>query len=236
MAQMNKIKRNTLADGTYGRFFVRGSNGYRQSVIGDVRVSVDGRLTLFKGVTEWTYTAVLDKSSVPDSGYAKVTDADGKEISGYDPSAEVVVRLYWWAHMSGGMSGGKLKAGKCPLPEHMGARWMPREESRRLDQIIGRAPNDDQCPLPVWIKVSQKGEYNNVVEFGDESIKNKGKLAAAAAEQVEDDDETHVSTEDVIDDEPADDVPVIQQGGEAEHKPMGNTESQQSTRRRSRSS
>jgi len=229
MAQ--KIGRNTLADGAIGRFYVRGANGYSQRKLDDQKFSLDGRLRVFTGVVEWTYTLTLDKASVREDDYCDMSSAAGETRKAYDPALDTVVRIYWWAHTVNG----KLVAGKAPLPQHMGAMWAPKEEINRLNALLGKQKGDDACPLPVWIKVRESQGYNNPVAFGDESLKMAGKRAAEMADSVEDDEPVTTTDADSVDDEPADDVPTVQRG-EVEHDKPVDPQKEQSTRRRSRSS
>ena len=234
---MARIGRNTLADGAIGKWHVRGANGYKQNKIGDVKASVDGRLTLFRGVVEWVYTFTLDKGSVKEGDYLVMNDGDGKPAVAYDPSLDVTVRYYWWAHTVT-KNGKQVKvSGKCPLPEHMGASWLPKEEIDRLNLILGKQKGDDACPLPVWIKVRESKGYNNPVSFGDETLKLAGKKAAEEAEEVISDYCDADCEEDAVDDEPVDDVPTIQHG-EAEHDRPAPVDPQKEHggKRRSRSS
>ena len=239
-----KIGRNTLADGKVGRFWCKGANAYKQDKLGDgVKIAVENRLTVFNGVVKWTYTLILDQSSVKPGDYVPLYDANGKEVPGFDPSLETTVRYYWWAHTvlvpskdDASKMVPKLIAGRCPLPNTLGATWLPREEVRRLDTLMGRTKGEAEFPLPVWVKVEERRGYNNPVSFGDESIKHESRRAAEMADEVDDGDDYAQGQvdSDAVDDEPADDVPTIQRG-EAEHV-QPDPVREQGSRRKSRSS
>lgn len=209
------IKQNVLRDGTMGRYKIVKCH---QSEPTKERVSIGtGKaqtLKQFENVIRWTFELVLDKSSVKISDYASMSDGNAMDPNDasqrcYDPALDVTVRFYMWAHrrtIDGKL--GPFVAGTVRLGDEKGNKWLSKADADRLQTLAGRPVgtkrSDGQShpmewPAMVWVAVTQRGQYNNPTEFGDESLSKRAQAMAQVMDEVQEDASANASMDDVGD-------------------------------------